>query len=332
MPGTDIETSVLGMGTASLGSRIPAASGRRRLEDAYERGITWYDTAPVYGAGEAEAILAPFLAAHRDSVFVCSKVGLAPPRHNSAMRLAYALGRPVIGAASGLRRRFRALKATRNVRLPLTAERIETSIVLSLARLCVDHLDVYALHDPDPVDLGRDEILRALEKVRTRGLTRHIAVAGTFEAARRAAALPLFSLFQLADDPAERTLARLRPFLDRPAAFVTHSVLGVDGARARLTARMESDPALRARLALHGYDGPPERVATDLLMRRAFAANPDGVVLASMFSRTHLADNAGRAALSPDSEAARLVEAVFAPAPLSRAEPALPARAPEAFS
>jgi aryl-alcohol dehydrogenase-like predicted oxidoreductase len=313
LPGTGIETSVLGMGCASLGSRIPAAHGRRMLDSAFERGVTWYDVAPSYGAGQAEDILAPFLASRRDRVFVCSKVGLAPPRHNGTMRLAYALGRPMLGLAQGLRKRFRAIKATRNVRIPLTPDLIETSIEATLRRLGTDHLDVFALHDPDPADLARDEVLTALEKLKTRGLTRYISVAGTEEAARKAAALPLFTVMQLADDPEDQPLVGLRAMLNRPVTFVTHSVFGVDGARARMVRRLEADARLREDLASSGYEGTPQKVATALLLRRAFASNPDGVVLASMFSNAHLAENAALARLVVDYQPVRLSERVFAP-------------------
>ena len=163
------------------------------LDTAYTHGVRWFDVAPAYGAGRAEEALAPFLAAHRDSVHLCSKVGLSPPSHNGVVRAVYAAGRPVIGLAQGLRRRFRAIKATRNVRIPLTAELIETSLQASLARLGTDYLDVFALHDPDPADLDRDEVLCMLNTLVARGLVRHVSIAGKVEAARKAAAITVFS-------------------------------------------------------------------------------------------------------------------------------------------
>ena len=75
--GTGIETSALGFGCASLGTRAGAAAGRRALEEAHAAGVTWFDLAPVYGGGAAEAIAAPFLKAHRDTVQVATKAGLA---------------------------------------------------------------------------------------------------------------------------------------------------------------------------------------------------------------------------------------------------------------
>lgn len=314
LPESGIATSVLGLGCASLGSRIAPEQGRRMLDMAFEAGITWYDVAPSYGAGRAEEILAPFVASRRDRVFLCSKVGLLPPAHNGLMRFVYDAGRPFIGLMSGLKRRFRSIKATRNRRVPLTAALIEASITASLARLGTDHLDVYALHDPDPADLQRDDVLAALEGVLRRGLARQISMAGSTEAALVAARLPLFTAFQLADDPSTRPLGRLKAALDRPAALITHSVYGVGGARDRLIARLAAEPRLLDRAAAAGYAGRAEEVASRLLIARAFASNAGGVVLASMFTPAHLAANVAAASAPLDATAAQLVEDWLSPA------------------
>lgn len=314
LPTSEIASSVLGLGCASLGSRIAPAHGRRMLDMAFEAGVTWYDVAPSYGAGRAEEILAPFVAANRDRIRLCSKVGLLPPAHNGLMRFVYDAGRPVIGLMSGLKRRFRAIKATRNRRVPLTAALIEASITASLARLGTDHLDVFALHDPDPADLDRDEVLAALESVLRRGLARHISMAGSEEAALVAAGLPLFTAFQLADDPATRPLGRLRAALGRPAVLITHSVYGVGGARDRLVARLAAEPKLLDQAAAAGYGATPGEAASRLLIARALASNAGGVVLASMFTPAHLAANVAAASAPVDATAAQLVEDWLSPA------------------
>lgn len=311
IPGTDIRTSPIGMGCASLGSRISPAQGRRMLDAAFEAGVTWYDVAPSYGAGRAEDILGPFIAAHRDRLFLCSKVGLVPPKNNGLMRLAYDLGRPLVAVARSLSRQFRSIKATRNRRVALSGKLIETSIASSLRRLRTDHLDVFALHDPNPADLEREDVLRALERVIARGDARYVSMAGTLDAALAAAPFSIFKFFQIADDPDGRQLSTLRDALDRPAGFVTHSVFGVGGARDRLLNRLRERPALAAEAAAADYDGPPHIVATKLLMRRAFFVNPDGVVLSSMFSARHLTDNLQIAAELPDEAAARLAERIL---------------------
>ena len=97
----DLAPSCLGFGCASLGSRIGAPAGLRALAEAHERGVNWFDVAPAYGAGEAEAILAQFVKGRRDKLLLTTKVGIATPARLGAIRLVYALGRPLIGAAAG---------------------------------------------------------------------------------------------------------------------------------------------------------------------------------------------------------------------------------------
>jgi hypothetical protein len=300
----------LGFGCASLGSRISRRAGLRALHRAHERGVDWFDVAPAYGAGEAEQILAAFLKGRRDGLRLTTKVGLAPPARIGAMRLLYAAGRPAIGALSGLRRAFRSMSATRNRHVPLTAALIETSIADSLRRLSVDHVDVYALHDPAPDDIARDDVLRALERVLARGQARHVGVAGKGAACDVAARVGgpygvlQMSVCDLSDGRAER--ARAHP-------VVTHSIFGVDGLKRRVETAL-ADPARRAALAAAGYDGPPSEAAADLLIDCAFALNPGGVALASMFDPRHLDRNLARAARPIAAGAPTALAAVLAPA------------------
>jgi hypothetical protein len=180
--GLPIAPSRLGFGCASLGSRIAGPAGLNALSEAFDAGVNWFDVAPAYGAGEAETLLGKFLRGRRDRAIVVTKVGLAPPERLGLLKLAYALGRPFAACASSLRRGFRGLAATRNRHLPLTAELIERSIAQSLRRLGVETVDVYALHDPNVADVGRDDVRRALERVCARGQARMIAVAGRRDA------------------------------------------------------------------------------------------------------------------------------------------------------
>src|SRR4051794_34749068 len=150
------ERARLGLGCASLGSRIDAKSGLRALAAARDGGVTWFDVAPSYGAGAAETLLGEFLRSGRDGVSVTTKVGIAPPARLGLMKLAYALGRPAVRVASSLRGRFRRISATRNRHLPLTPELVESSIQSSLRKLRTDHVDIYALHDPCVGDVLRD--------------------------------------------------------------------------------------------------------------------------------------------------------------------------------
>lgn len=272
------KVACLGMGCASFGSRIAPAAGLRALCEAHEAGILWYDVAPAYGAGEAESLLAPFLKARRDRVFVATKVGLAPPRRAGLMRAAYALGRPVIGALKGLRSAFRSVNATRNLHVPLTPALIEHSLDSSLRRLGVERVELFALHDPAPEDVLRDDVMRALERARESGKARLLGVAGTHEACAQAASRPsTYDVLQCA--------AADQDSLPQGVFRISHSVFGVGGMRARAEAAARTREGANL-LAQAGYDD-----AATLIFDAAFSANPQGIVLASMFSAGHLARN-----------------------------------------
>lgn len=297
LPGIDLSPAVLGMGCASLGSRYGVREGLRALEAAYDRGVTWFDIAPAYGAGEAEVILARFLKGKREHVQVCTKVGLAPPRQSTAKRLLLPVARPVVAKLKGVRGVVRKSGVTSNARLPLTVKLIEQSLKQSLTRLGTDRVDVYALHSPAPEEVMRDDVLRTLEQVISRGQARVIAVAGELPAALAGAASGRYGLIQLADDPATSPLQRVHLAASGPLATVSHSILGVGGARSLLADQLAAQPLLLAEACGLGFGDNCEAAAAGLLMARAFASNAGGVVLASMFGHGHLDANAVAAEL-----------------------------------
>ena len=288
-----IAPSRLGFGCASLGSRVAPAAGLDALAAAFDAGVNWFDVAPAYGAGHAEALLGRFLRGRRDRAIVVTKVGMAPPRRLGAMRLAYALGRPLAARAASLRRGFRGLAATRNRHLPLTADLIERSIGESLKRLGLDTVDVYALHDPDPADVARQDVRAALARVLDRGQARAVAVAGGFDACRAAVAAGApYSALQTAVADLEYGGAELA---GAGLLLVSHSVFGVGGgALERLAARLAAAPHRHRRLVAAGYSADRRRAAAELLLDCALADNPDGVVLASMFDAAHRAADLAR--------------------------------------
>lgn len=310
LPGTDLVATPLGFGCASLGSRYDRRVGLRALAAAHERGVTWFDVAPAYGAGSAETILGEFLRSRRDQVQVCTKIGLAPPRRSLARRALMPVARPLLARAKRVRALVRGSGATANVRIPLTPELIETSLSRSLARLGTDRVDVCALHDPAPEDIVRDDVLRALERVVERGQARYVAVAGDLGAGIAGAAAGRYRVIQLADGPTMTPLDRVRGAATTPLTLVSHSILGIGGAQGLLVQRLIEEPAALARARDAGFGETPQAVAAALLMARAFAANPQGVVLASMFGAGHLASNVSAAELS--AERARIAEVIVA--------------------
>lgn len=66
-----------GFGTAALGRSLSKRERVRLVEVAYDAGIRWFDTAPLYGAGAAEDALGVALRG-RDDITVVTKVGIVP--------------------------------------------------------------------------------------------------------------------------------------------------------------------------------------------------------------------------------------------------------------
>ena len=78
-PRTSHSASVVGLGTWQLGAdwgEVSEADARAVLEASAEAGVTFYDTADVYGDGRSEQIVGRFVADHADAGFtVATKMG-----------------------------------------------------------------------------------------------------------------------------------------------------------------------------------------------------------------------------------------------------------------
>lgn len=79
----DKQTAVseIGLGTWQLGGdwgTVDDAMAERILETAVEQGISFFDTADVYGLGLSERRIANFLKRHHGNIFVATKLGRFP--------------------------------------------------------------------------------------------------------------------------------------------------------------------------------------------------------------------------------------------------------------
>jgi aryl-alcohol dehydrogenase-like predicted oxidoreductase len=76
---TGLTASVVGLGTWQLGAdwgEVSEADARDVLEASLAEGVTFYDTADVYGDGRSERILGQFLADHEgEGLVVATKMG-----------------------------------------------------------------------------------------------------------------------------------------------------------------------------------------------------------------------------------------------------------------
>lgn len=124
----DLEVSAIGLGcmgfTAAYGGQDEAAS-IATLHHAVERGITFFDTAEVYGPYENEEIVGRGLREVRDRVVIATKFGfdIAPEGSTGFERMRGADGTP---------------------------DNARRAIEGSLRRLGTDVIDLFYLHRPDP--------------------------------------------------------------------------------------------------------------------------------------------------------------------------------------
>src|SRR3954451_6990684 len=78
-----LTVSRLALGAMLMGGKTPVEEAHRMLDRFVDAGGTFVDTADVYGDGESERVLAPWLAPRRDDVVLPAR-GLAPDRVRAA--------------------------------------------------------------------------------------------------------------------------------------------------------------------------------------------------------------------------------------------------------
>ena len=275
----DIATSTLGFGCASLGrgGRRSTREKLRLLEEAWDAGITHFDTARVYGLGEAERVLGRFLARHRDQVTVTTKLGLVPPRRSPALAAARAAARRVVALAPRigdplLRGAGRLVQGGR-----FSATDAAASLDASLRELGTDHVDVLLLHECSPLDASREDLLEFLSRCLVDGRARAVGLAtdhrSTLEILGRPGPWNVAQVAASVLDP-EPTVS----IVALARCTITHSVLASD--LDRLRTALASQPGLARELGGALDADPLDRDAlAGGLLRCACRANPSGILL-----------------------------------------------------
>jgi aryl-alcohol dehydrogenase-like predicted oxidoreductase len=197
---TGLSVSVVGLGCSHLGAQ---RGGKTRaelvtlLEHAVDRGVTFFDTADIYMAGESERLLGEALASQRARVVIATKVGLGwrlPPAVVAHARpYLWSLARRAT-TGSGLLRRVRGWFRRRNY----SAGYLRAAVEASLSRLRTDRIDLLQLHSPIAAALDRDGALETLERLAAEGKIRFFGLAfGTAAQAQHALGDGRFSTLQI---------------------------------------------------------------------------------------------------------------------------------------
>ena len=136
-----LEVTVVGLGCNNFGGRIDEAASRAVIDAALDAGVTFFDTADVYGnRGGSEEIIGRALEGRRDRVVLATKFG-----HDLGD------GETARGARPYIRKAIEA----------------------SLRRLRTDWIDLYQYHRPDGVT-PVEETLDALDELVQEGKVRAI--------------------------------------------------------------------------------------------------------------------------------------------------------------
>lgn len=70
-----LKVSAVGLGCNNFGRRLDQAGTNRVVEAAVEAGVTFFDTADVYGDGLSEEYLGRALGPRREEVMIATKFG-----------------------------------------------------------------------------------------------------------------------------------------------------------------------------------------------------------------------------------------------------------------
>ena len=128
-----LEVSLVGLGCNNFGMTIDADTSARVVHAALDAGITFFDTADIYGSTQSEVFLGRALTGRRDKAVIATKFGMRVDDQHQGARPEY----------------------------------VRQAAEDSLRRLDTDRIDLYQLHQPDPAvpiadTLGAlDELVRA---------------------------------------------------------------------------------------------------------------------------------------------------------------------------
>ncbi len=148
-----LPTTIVGLGCNNFGRRLALDDTRTVVDAALDAGVTFFDTADIYGRGESEEQLGRVLDGRRDEVVLATKFGMD------------------MGDGKGPRG---------------SRDYIRQAVENSLRRLRTDVIDVYWYHRPDG-ETPIAETLGALHELVTAGTVRAIG-ASNFSAAEIEAA------------------------------------------------------------------------------------------------------------------------------------------------
>jgi methylglyoxal reductase len=156
---SDLDVSVIGLGCWAIGGWQWGGTDDEKaiaaIRKAVDVGMTFVDTAPVYGFGHSERIVGQAIEGRRDEVILATKCGLVWDHETRQLSFTD--------------------KEGRDIYRDLTKEGILKEVEESLRRLKTDWIDLYQCHRPDDVT-PPEETMEALNLLLHQGKIRAIGV------------------------------------------------------------------------------------------------------------------------------------------------------------
>jgi len=215
----NLEVSALGLGCMGMSWSYGPPKDRQAmvslLRAAVERGVTFFDTAEVYGPLTNEELVGEALAPFHGQVVIATKFGWAP--------------------APGDRERWTALDSR--------PEHIKHAVEASLKRLRVDAIDLYYQHRVDP-NVPIEDVAGAVKDLIKQGNVKHFGLseAGAQTIRRAHAVQPVTALQSEYSLWFRRPEEEILPTLEELGiGFVPYSPLGKGFLTGKITAETKFD-------------------------------------------------------------------------------------------
>jgi aryl-alcohol dehydrogenase-like predicted oxidoreductase len=179
---TDLEVSAMGLGCSRLGGSFGGSGDKEAiatLQQAFDSGINFYDTADSYGQGKSEILLGRTFKNKRDQVIFSTKAGYCLSAAGSLAAKVKPLVKPLIGVIKGvLKSQNSSLDQARGsfLQQDFSADYLKQSVEGSLKRLGTDYIDLFQLHSPPSVELQSGEVFSTLDILQKQGKIRYYGV------------------------------------------------------------------------------------------------------------------------------------------------------------
>lgn len=146
---TNIKISEIGFGTNAVGGHNLYANtdeeqGKKMIEEAVSRGVTFFDTSDSYGFGRSEEILGETIRHKRSELVIATKGGIEKLNNGS-------------------------------IRINNSPKYMRRAVENSLQRLKTDYIDLYYIHFVDPT-IPLSESIGELSRLKEEGKIRAIGI------------------------------------------------------------------------------------------------------------------------------------------------------------